>query len=154
MFSALVLGTIYLSYLVQYLPVFTIFFAVSLILGGGYIAVVKGTSLAYTMSNTPIDTMMYRLLVLVGFVILFFLIPQMFGSFYELVSGSEQCIHSEKPINFQYFSYTTFTTLGYGDQSPIGFCRHVAVSEAMLGLTVMPIMIALTLHVLKGPFNP
>ncbi len=39
------------------------------------------------------------------------------------------------PATFRYFSFTTFTTLGYGEITPTGFCRGISSFEAFLGMT-------------------
>jgi hypothetical protein len=41
-----------------------------------------------------------------------------------------------------YFSVVTFTTLGYGDISPVGFNRCVSIVESLGGLFIVPIFIA------------
>jgi hypothetical protein len=49
-----------------------------------------------------------------------------------------------------YVSIVTFTTVGYGDMTPIGFTRGVAMGEALAGLIVMPLlMIALSRKYLR-----
>lgn len=40
-----------------------------------------------------------------------------------------------------YFSAVTFTTVGFGDITPVGFVKLVAVFEAFCGIFVMPIFI-------------
>jgi hypothetical protein len=40
-----------------------------------------------------------------------------------------------------YFSFVTFTTLGYGDLSPIGFGRAVAVALVLFGLVIVALTI-------------
>jgi len=41
-----------------------------------------------------------------------------------------------------YFSYVTWTSLGYGDLFPIGFCRTVAVSESLIGYLFLAVLAA------------
>jgi len=40
-----------------------------------------------------------------------------------------------------YFSAITFTTVGYGDLTPVGFSRWVAMAEAFGGLFIVPVFI-------------
>ena len=40
-----------------------------------------------------------------------------------------------------YFSMVTFTTLGYGDITPIGFTRFIATIESFSGLFIVPLFI-------------
>lgn len=40
-----------------------------------------------------------------------------------------------------YFSTTTFTTLGYGDISPVGHFRYVAMTEALTGLILIGLFV-------------
>ncbi|MCT9096824.1 pentapeptide repeat-containing protein [Haloarchaeobius sp. HME9146] len=40
-----------------------------------------------------------------------------------------------------YFSIVTFTTLGYGDIQPEGFSRYVAASEAVIGASLMALLV-------------
>ncbi|MBT4044247.1 MAG: hypothetical protein HOK21_03255 [Rhodospirillaceae bacterium] len=44
-------------------------------------------------------------------------------------------------LNVLYFSVVTFTTLGYGDMSPIGITRLIAASEAFLGAFVLALFV-------------
>ncbi|RQW62388.1 ion channel [Vibrio viridaestus] len=44
-------------------------------------------------------------------------------------------------LNAMYFSVVTFTTLGYGDISPVGIARFVAAAEAFLGSFMMALFV-------------
>ncbi|KJY85099.1 potassium transporter Kef [Vibrio galatheae] len=44
-------------------------------------------------------------------------------------------------LNSLYFSVVTFTTLGYGDISPVGFARFIAACEAFLGSFTMALFV-------------
>jgi len=48
-----------------------------------------------------------------------------------------------KPNFFQglYFSVITFFTVGYGDITPIGFCKIIAMAEAFSGVLVMSLFV-------------
>lgn len=72
----------------------------------------------------------------------FFSLPLLFAWIYmffatvlaanELVS----CLSDTEELRgvvYLYFSYTTYTTLGYGDLHPQGVCRVVAMTQSMVG---------------------
>lgn len=44
-------------------------------------------------------------------------------------------------VNSIYFSVVTFTTLGYGDVQPVGFAKYVAASEAVIGASLMALLV-------------
>jgi len=44
-------------------------------------------------------------------------------------------------LNILYFSVATFTTLGYGDMSPVGISRLIAASEAFLGAFILALFV-------------
>ncbi len=44
-------------------------------------------------------------------------------------------------MNSIYFSVVTFTTLGYGDISPLGFARFIAAFEAFMGSFTMALFV-------------
>lgn len=44
-------------------------------------------------------------------------------------------------LHILYFSVVTFTTLGYGDMSPVGISRLIAASEAFLGAFVLALFV-------------
>ncbi|PUZ92369.1 potassium transporter Kef, partial [Vibrio vulnificus] len=44
-------------------------------------------------------------------------------------------------LNAVYFSVVTFTTLGYGDISPVGLARFIAALEAFLGSFTMALFV-------------
>lgn len=50
------------------------------------------------------------------------------------VLGNGQAIIEKDFMTSLYFSFVTFTTLGYGDYSPIGFARVIATFQAVAGL--------------------
>lgn len=62
-----------------------------------------------------------------------------------IIDTSDECAEKtviEVVLSALYFSGVTLTTLGYGDISPIGFGRAVAVLLSMSGLTIIAILIA------------
>ncbi|PMH14966.1 potassium channel family protein [Vibrio splendidus] len=62
-----------------------------------------------------------------------------------IIEKSKDCIDlswGEVLSSAMYFSGVTLTTLGYGDISPIGFGRVVAVLLAVSGLTIVALLIA------------
>jgi len=73
--------------------------------------------------------------VLIGLII----VPLFFAKLY-MIWESESCIVGELDNNsydFIYYSYTTYTTLGYGDLRPVGPCRVISSVEAVLGYVFM-----------------
>lgn len=63
-------------------------------------------------------------------------VPLFFAGLYRLVQ-STQCLVGDltnSPMDYLYFSYTTYTTLGYGEINPVGWCRLISSVEAMMGL--------------------
>lgn len=63
-------------------------------------------------------------------------IPMSFAFVYfGLQQSNQNCISDLSSVEDAiYFSITTFTTLGYGDMSPIGSCRLITSLQALLGL--------------------
>lgn len=73
---------------------------------------------------------------ILSYLIFVLIIIFLFAGFYA--SNSEDFIENTKPteINFRdslYFSTATFTTVGYGDISPLGINRMIASIEALTG---------------------
>ncbi|MBM6549888.1 potassium channel family protein [Marinomonas ostreistagni] len=61
------------------------------------------------------------------------------------IGATDECIRKSLMEVFSsalYFSGVTLTTLGYGDISPIGFGRVVAVLLSMSGLTIIAVLIS------------
>ena len=52
-------------------------------------------------------------------------------------NGVESACGIERVLSSLYFSFVTFTTLGYGDIHPIGWCRLLAGVEAFIGALMM-----------------
>ncbi len=77
--------------------------------------------------------------------------PFVFAISYKRIMQQDSClagIVSEKwdPI---YFSYTTFTTLGYGDITPVGACRFISSAEAVTGYLLLGLLTAVFFRVLS-----
>lgn len=63
-------------------------------------------------------------------------LPLFFAGLYRIFQGT-QCLVGEltnPPMDYLYFSYTTYTTLGYGEINPVGWCQLISSVEAMTGL--------------------
>jgi hypothetical protein len=73
------------------------------------------------------------------------------------LGGSHFFVNSE-PANirtYQYFSFTTLTTLGYGDFTAEGsFGRAVAVLEALTGQIFLVTLVARLVSAYRGPTSP
>jgi len=64
----------------------------------------------------------------------YFLLGQ-FPQFGELVATTGEM--AESFADFTYFSFSTYTSLGFGDIVPIGALRYVAGMEVLLGLVLI-----------------
>jgi hypothetical protein len=72
------------------------------------------------------------------------LLPLGFASAYSLFDDGTCLSESQmSATDFIYFSYTTYTTLGYGEIQPIGYCRLITSLEAMMGLIFVAYVAAL-----------
>lgn len=60
--------------------------------------------------------------------------PVIFTLPYSALGFQQECISGvSDPWDILYFSYVSFTTLGYGDLKPLGICRAVAAFQAVVG---------------------
>jgi hypothetical protein len=89
----------------------------------------------------------------------YILIGLMFAAFFGAIDGlggSHFFVNSE-PANirtYQYFSFTTLTTLGYGDFTAAGsFGRAVAVIEALTGQIFLVTLVARLVSAYRGPLT-
>jgi hypothetical protein len=83
-----------------------------------------------------------RLLFLMG-VSFIQVVPFLFAAVYGAFGYNDHCvIGAEGPADILYFSYVTFTTVGYGDMAPTGFCRGLAVAEAVTGYILLGMFVA------------
>ena len=79
----------------------------------------------------------------------------LFASIYYLFGvNSEQRIIQYSWITSIYFSIVTWTTLGYGDLSPIENLRLVASFEALMGYTYMALLVGLLLNIGQHTMRP
>ncbi len=83
-----------------------------------------------------------RLLFLMG-VSFIQVVPFLFAAAYGAFGYTDNCVLGAKgPADILYFSYVTFTTVGYGDMSPTGLCRGLAVAEAVTGYILLGMFVA------------
>ncbi len=89
----------------------------------------------------------YRLRVAVGLIgalLAHTLEVWIFGiSYYFLINktslGYLEGIPGDSLINCVYFSFVSYTSLGYGDQVPVGLIRYTAGLEALTGLVLIAV---------------
>ena len=72
-------------------------------------------------------------------------IPICFAFFFDLNQCIEFTDDQSGSMRSLYFSYLTFSTLGYGDGLPNDFCKPVAVLESILGLVSLAAMVSIAL---------
>jgi hypothetical protein len=84
----------------------------------------------------------------------------MFASFFAALQhlGTSDFFADGQPANtqtFQYFSFTTLTTLGYGDFTAAGSGgRAIAVMEALTGQVFLATLVARLVSAYRGPDRP
>jgi Ion channel len=90
----------------------------------------------------------------------YIIIGLMFAAFYEAIShlGTAPFFADNQPANaqtFQYFSFTTLTTLGYGDFTAAGDSgRAIAVMEALTGQIFLATLVARLVSAFRAPAEP
>ncbi len=83
-----------------------------------------------------------RLLFLMG-VSFIQVVPFLFAAVYGAFGYTDNCVvGAQGPADILYFSYVTFTTVGYGDMAPTGLCRGLAVAEAVTGYILLGMFVA------------
>ena len=83
-----------------------------------------------------------RLLFLMG-VSFIQVVPFLFAAVYGAFGYNDLCVlGADGPADILYFSYVTFTTVGYGDMAPTGLCRGLAVAEAVTGYILLGLFVA------------
>ena len=88
-----------------------------------------------------------------AYLVLGFMFAAVFAAIYHL-SGDQFFVVGEKGStqNFQYFSYTTLTTLGYGDFTAAASSgRSVAVLEALTGQVFLATLVARLVAAFRAP---
>ena len=90
----------------------------------------------------------------------YIIIGLMFAAFYGAIGhlGTAQFFADDQPANpqtFQYFSFTTLTTLGYGDFTAAGNSgRAIAVMEALIGQIFLATLVARLVAAFRAPTEP
>lgn len=70
-------------------------------------------------------------------------VPFLFAAVYGSFGYHDLCVVGAKgPSDVLYFSYVTFTTVGFGDLRPAGLCRGLAVAEAITGYILLGLFVA------------
>jgi len=88
-----------------------------------------------------------------SFVIFSSLLPTFFAIIYYYIGSFSDCVvGSSGNFDYLYFSYTTITTLGYGDFAPIGICRFFSAVEAILGYLTLGLISALVYAIVSNQF--
>ncbi|WP_120634731.1 potassium channel family protein [Ruegeria sp. EL01] len=94
-----------------------------------------------------------RLLFLMG-VSFIQVVPFLFAAVYGAFGYSDLCVIGAKgPADVLYFSYVTFTTVGYGDLSPAGLCRGLAAAEAVTGYILLGLFVAAAVTIYSHNHN-
>jgi len=83
---------------------------------------------------------------IVGGICVYLLLGYLWSIFYMVIFLFDQAAfvsNLNEPINFFYFSFTTFTTLGYGDIYPVNkFAKVLTSLEAITGQLYLAVFIA------------
>ncbi|MBY6083110.1 potassium channel family protein [Ruegeria arenilitoris] len=70
-------------------------------------------------------------------------VPFLFAAVYGSYGYYDLCVEGARgPADVLYFSYVTFTTVGFGDLRPVGVCRALAVAEAITGYILLGLFVA------------
>ncbi|SDE12327.1 potassium channel family protein [Ruegeria marina] len=70
-------------------------------------------------------------------------VPFLYAAVYSSFGYSDSCVlGADRSSEFLYFSYVTFTTVGYGDLQPVGMCRGLAVAEAVTGYILLGLFVS------------
>lgn len=93
-------------------------------------------------TRSDIATIVYVLANLAAIIVLFAVLYRWFG----LKDGDNT---APEMLTCIYFSIVTWTTLGYGDVTPIGYSRTVAAVEVLVGFLAMGFLVSITLAILK-----
>lgn len=70
-------------------------------------------------------------------------VPFLFAAVYGAFGYKDICVVGARaPADMLYFSYVTFTTVGFGDLRPAGLCRGIAVAEAVTGYILLGLFVS------------
>ncbi|WP_425045063.1 ion channel [Primorskyibacter sp. S87] len=82
-------------------------------------------------------------------------VPFLFAAVYGSFGYYDLCVLGAKqPNDVLYFSYVTFTTLGFGDLQPVGYCRAISVAEAICGYILLGLFVAAAVGVYSRNHGP
>lgn len=82
-------------------------------------------------------------------------VPFLFAAVYGAFGYVGHCVKGATgPTDLLYFSYVTFTTVGFGDLQPIGMCRAIAVAEAVTGYILLGLFVAAAVAVFQRTHQP
>ena len=64
----------------------------------------------------------------------FFAVPFFFATAYQFFEVYVDCLDGNpNGYTIAYYSFVTLTTLGYGDETPVGICKGISAFEAVVG---------------------
>ncbi len=70
-------------------------------------------------------------------------VPFLYAAVYASFGYTDSCVlGADRASELLYFSYVTFTTVGYGDLQPVGMCRGLAVAEAVTGYILLGLFVS------------
>ena len=108
-----------------------------------FVSFVANTALSFRIRRSErelqIRCLRVNILLIIGLILAF-------GQIYRL-SGLE--VPSDR-FDYIYFSFVTFTTVGYGEIVPTGATRLVSIVEAMVGFFTMPLLVAQILNLMNS----
>ncbi|WP_170401245.1 potassium channel family protein [Ruegeria arenilitoris] len=82
-------------------------------------------------------------------------VPFLFAAAYGAFGYYDLCVVGAKgPADVLYFSYVTFTTVGYGDMAPVGLCRALAAAEAVTGYVLLGMFVAAAVSIYARYHQP
>ncbi|WP_170329696.1 potassium channel family protein [Ruegeria arenilitoris] len=82
-------------------------------------------------------------------------VPFLFAAAYGAFGYYDLCVLGAKgPADVLYFSYVTFTTVGYGDMAPVGLCRALAAAEAVMGYVLLGMFVAAAVSIYSRNHQP
>jgi Ion channel len=123
------------------------------------ISQIAGVVVLATLLLGVLDRVLHHQVVTVqtlfGAVCAYFLIGLMFSSVYGALNDLSDTPVFGEPVNrsvFSYFSFTTLTTVGFGDFTAVtDVGRRIAVMEAVIGQVFIAILLARLVSLYKSP---